>query len=292
MRFFKLLNRSHISCILLVTLLLGNSAIADMKTANEAYAKEDYKTAFDEYLKEAKAGNPEAQSKIGIMYFWGRGTFRSDSYTYTWSLKAAKQGHKNAQHMVGYLYENGIYVEKDIHSAIDWYRKSAAQDYPPAQANLAGIYMFSEDIPTDLDRAFRFAQKAAFKHNKHAEYLMGYYYQHKNSDYHLARKWYTIAAKNGNADAANLLGKFHFNGIDVKQDFKKAFFWFRIAERSDSAEGLINRERAQVKLKNEEVIELEKSVDQWFIDVEKEKAKNKKVDKLKAMREILELEDI
>lgn len=263
-----------------------------MQTADDAYEKEDYKTAFENYILEAEKGNSEAQAKVGIMYFWGRGTFRSDSYSYTWSLKAAKQGHKKAQHMVGYLFENGIYVEKNIHTAINWYRKSADQNYPPAQANLAGIYMFHEEIPTDLDRGFRLAQKAAFKHNKHAEYLMGHYYQYKNSDYHLARKWYTIAAKNGNADAANLLGKFHFNGIDVEQDFKKAFFWFRIAEKSDSAEAVKNRERAQVKLETEEVIELEKSVDQWFVDVEKEKAKNQKVDKLKAIREILELEDV
>lgn len=259
--------------------------------AEEAYADEDYKTAFTEYEKLARTGIAEAQAKLGIMYYWGRGTFRSDSETYIWSLKAAKQGHKQAQHMMGYLYENGIYVEKDIHKAIDWYRQSADQNYAPAQANLAGIYMLNEELPKEYERGLRFAQAAAAQNNKHAEYLMGYYYQNHNQDYHLARKWYTVAAKNSNADAANLLGIFYFNGLKIKKDFKKAFFWFRIAERNDSAEGFKNRERAQRLLENEDVIALEEDVDKWFADIEKEKKKNKKIDPLKAMREILELDD-
>lgn len=268
--------------------LIANTLLSK---AEKAYANEDYKTAFTEYEKVAQQGNAEAQAKLGVMFYWGRGTFRSDSKTYVWSLKAARQGHQQAQHMMGYLFENGIHVEKDINKAIEWYRKSADQGYAPAQANLAGIYMLSEERPKEYQRGFRLAQSAAAKNNKHAEYLMGYYYQYHIEDYRLARKWYTVAAKNGNHEAANLLGIFYFNGLKIKRDIPKAFFWFRIAERNDSAKGFENRERAQRLLKDEEVIELEKEVDQWFADVEKEREKNKKIDPLKAMREILELED-
>jgi len=272
---------------LIVALFQAPITIADMLKAEVAYDSEDYEVAFQEYEKHAREGNPEAQAKLGIMYFWGRGTRRSESEAYAWSLKAAKQGHKQAQHTLAYMYETGIYIQKDIRKAIEWYQQAANQNYAAAQANLAGIYIYGEEIPKEVDRGFRLAHKAAEQQNNHAEFLVAYVYHHEKDDLRLAIQWYERAAKNGNAAAANQLGVLYFNGRVVEKDFHKAYFWFRIAEQNDSADGFNNRARAEDLIEMDDLKKLEEDIAKWFDDIKKAKEKAEK-EKKDAEKSILE----
>lgn len=278
------------SCLIVIALfLISHNATANMTQANALYDSEDYENSFKLYQQYAKENNPEAQAKLGIMYFWGRGTRRSEPLAYSWSLKAAKQGNPQAQHTIAYMYENGIYINKDIRKAIDWYTRSAKQNYAPAQANLSSIYIYGNQIPKEIQRGFKLAQAAAEKDNNHAQYLMGHVYQHENKDYRLAIKSYEASAKNGNAAAANQLGVLYFNGEGVNKDLQTAYFWFRIAEENNSPEGLKNRAITENLVEMENLKLKEEAIKKWFADIKKEKekkAKEKSTDIKKLMEQI------
>ena len=50
-----------------------------------------------------------------------------------------------------------------------------------------------------------------------------------NSDIRSAKKWFSLAAKNGLPEAQNNLASIFFEGIGVPQNFQKAFSWYKSA---------------------------------------------------------------
>ena len=56
-----------------VMILFALPAWADFQDGLDAYDRGDYSTAFKEWLPLAKAGNGEAQLRLGAMYAKGQG---------------------------------------------------------------------------------------------------------------------------------------------------------------------------------------------------------------------------
>ena len=240
------------------------SVLADMDKARLAYTSEDYDTAFSEFKAHAEAGNAEAQGKLGIMYFWGRGTLRSESKAYRWSLQAAKQGEASGQQMMGYLYENGIFIPKNMRRAVDWYRKSSKQGNAAATASLAALYVYGQGVNQDVRHGFRLAKKAAEENNSHAQYIVGHVYKTEYSDFRQAEIWFTKAAEQRYGEAANELGSIYFEGKLGLPNLEKAYHWFRIAEEYNSLEAPRNRNRVEKRMELDDLMAAEKLVQAWL----------------------------
>ncbi|WP_444997053.1 tetratricopeptide repeat protein [Aliikangiella sp. IMCC44359] len=256
--------KSVVYLLLCTFCILISPLYADIKKANEAYDKQNYDLAAEEYTKLANLNNAEAQAKLGVMYFWGWGVRQSNYQAYNWSLKAAKQDNQLGQQMMGYLYEEGIIVSKNIRKAISWYEQSAAQDFAPAIASLANIYIRGGEIPKNIKRAFTYAQKAANKNNAYAQYLLALLYQNENKDYLLARKWLTKSALLGYADAPNELGIHYHQGLGLAKNPKKAYFWFVIAAERGSLEGVNNRTKVRQNMEYDDIKAVEKEAFDWL----------------------------
>jgi hypothetical protein len=54
--------------IVSLTLLISNYALADFQDGLNAYDKQDYDAAFEEWQPLAKQGNADAQNNLGTMY--------------------------------------------------------------------------------------------------------------------------------------------------------------------------------------------------------------------------------
>jgi len=61
-----------------------------MKSANAAYAQGDYETALEQYKAMAAAGNPEANTYVGMMYEAGMGTEPDMAAAGAWYKRAAE----------------------------------------------------------------------------------------------------------------------------------------------------------------------------------------------------------
>jgi TPR repeat protein len=88
-------------------------------------------------LEDAKQGDPNDQFYLGNMYC--KGSFFVDQNlpeAAKWFLKAAKQGNADAQSKIGAMYIVGIGVEMNKIKGYEWSRKAAAQGHQGAQGML------------------------------------------------------------------------------------------------------------------------------------------------------------
>lgn len=105
-----------------------------------------YKEAAEDLRKEAEAGDVDSQFFIGRMYSSGRGVKMDLAKALVWYRKAAERGHAVAQTNLGGIYQYGkgsrkvFHVEKDETEAVKWYRKAAEQSFPGGQYKLGVMY--------------------------------------------------------------------------------------------------------------------------------------------------------
>jgi TPR repeat protein len=198
-------------------------------TASACLAGNDvWETLFREKLKEAEAGNSNAQYDIGAMYQNGRGVAASHDMAIEWYRKAAAQNNQKAvsrlnliqsneerfnktlaragkgevesQYDLGNMYTEGIGVDADITKAMAWYEKAASQDFEKAQYKLGLIYYERRSTSKDQSFAFELFRKAAEKGYPPAQFYLGKMYasgQGVKRDYETALQWFSKAADGG-----------------------------------------------------------------------------------------------
>ncbi len=89
-------------------------------------------------------------------------------------------------------------------------------------------------------------------------------------DYVEARKWYRLAADQGNADAQNNLGIMYVKGEGVPQDYVEAHKWFNLAvsrypasEAQKRNTSVQNRDLVAAKMTPQQIAEAQKLARDW-----------------------------
>ncbi len=119
--------------LLLSIVCLVNQAWADFEAGWEAYIRQDYATALQEWKHLADQGDVRAQLQLGIMYYWGaEGVPQDYMQARHWWEKTAAQGNANALYNLGMLYAKGYGVAQDLVQAHKWYILAAANGYKDA----------------------------------------------------------------------------------------------------------------------------------------------------------------
>ncbi|MDO4187046.1 MAG: tetratricopeptide repeat protein [Bacteroidales bacterium] len=126
-----------------------------------------------DFIKEANAGDPEAQCNLGKCYFLGQGTIQNYNLAFNWFHKAADKEHPEAQYYIGRCYYYGLGLPNiDYKQSVIWLERSANQE------------------------------------NADAQYLLGVCYekgQGVRQNQGLAQSWYERASKNGSQKAKQKL---------------------------------------------------------------------------------------
>ena len=79
-------------------------------------------TKYEQFIKAAKKGDPEAQYQIGQCYErGGRGVEKDLNLAFEWFSKAASQGLAKAQCDLGVFYARGLGVVVDNSKAVYWF---------------------------------------------------------------------------------------------------------------------------------------------------------------------------
>ena len=225
-------------CIGLAT-ILGPAAFAwaDLETAQKAYDRGDFSSAFNEWIPMAEQGNAEAQYRVGRLYERGEGVSLEDSRAAHWYGLAAKQGHVEAQTNLGYLYATGRGVPKDRSQASRWFRSAAEKGDDFAQEQLAVLYELGDGVQEDQVEAAR---------------------------------WYLAAAEQGKAVSQFSLALKYSSGRGVPKDLAQAFLWNCLAASQLGPEGDAVRESAAVniylllkKMTPEELLAAQKLLKEW-----------------------------
>ena len=140
--------------VLAILLLLPAVVLADLRSAHRAFESGNYKSAFEQLLPLARAGNAEAQSNLAWLYLNGAGTTQDNASAAKWYRAAADQGDPYAQFNFARLREDGQGVEQDDKDAVKWYRKAAMQGQANAQFSLGEMYLDGVGVEQDMVQAY------------------------------------------------------------------------------------------------------------------------------------------
>ena len=172
--------------------------------------EKDESEALAWFQKSANQGYSLGQNALGNMYESGIGGLpRDHQEAVKWYQKAANQGCGKAIANLGRAYLYGLGVEKDTAKGIDLLQKLANEGDQYGEFYLGISYVDGIGVEKDLGKAFDLIKKSAMHGCDQAQARLGDFYErglivgsvNKNE----AVKWYTLAAKSGNALAITRL---------------------------------------------------------------------------------------
>ncbi|MBI2742624.1 MAG: SEL1-like repeat protein [Chlamydiales bacterium] len=163
----------------------------------------DFKLAHDFFFKSALAGNTSAIFRFGMMLHYGVGGITPNiTEGLEWITRAAEQNHPGAQYIIGCEFLNGEYRKKDYPTARIWLTKAATQGHSLAMHALGKLFR-SGGIGVDRD-------------------------------YKASKRWYEMAAEQGNAGGELGLWIIHSQGLGVEKNSVLARQWLDRAASHDT----------------------------------------------------------
>lgn len=180
---------------LLLMVLVGVVPVwASFLAGEDAYLREDYERALEEWRPLAKRGNIEAQNMLGYMYRYGQGVPQDFEQARHWYRLAADRGHARAQNNLGAMYRQGLGVPQDYEEALRWFRRAAEQGNGGAQNHLGLMYFEGEGIAKNEIEAYKWAYLSAEQGVEQAILALEFLEQQLRPDQireakRLAREW-------------------------------------------------------------------------------------------------------
>lgn len=138
--------------------------------------------------------------------------------------KSAYLGFAKAQHKMGQAYELCQFgCDFNPSYSLHYYGLAANQGNSEAALGVSRWFLFGYEgvFKKNEELAFKYAQQASNAKLATGQFAMGYYYEigiHVEKNVSEARKWYRLAAENGNSDAKGRLDSLSENQTLSKQD--------------------------------------------------------------------------
>lgn len=162
---------------------------------------------FDINLSAALDGDPEAQLKLGMTFYFGDG--------------------------VGQNYEH----------AFHWYEKAASRGNAMAMCNCHDMLVKGTGVPKDLRSAKLWAESAAVRGDAYGQFFLARMHEQnigRPKDARLAAKWYRMAANLGCAHGQNNYGLMQIYGEGIRQNIPSGLEWINQAMKQDHPTAFYN----------------------------------------------------
>ena len=137
----------------------------------------------------------------------------------------ADNGDMVAQYVLGMLYFKGVGCESSWEDSYKYLKQSSDQGYAFAMCMLADLRANPLHVLFNPEEAITLAYQATKLDCKPAYLALGKAYDIKG-DTNEAIKWFETAAKNGSAEACEILGNMYLQGDSVPRDPKNALSWY------------------------------------------------------------------
>jgi uncharacterized protein len=180
--------------------------------AFKAYEKDDLQSAYRNYTKAAKLGEPSAMYNIAVMRINDEVNRPSLKQAHRTLRRSAELGFAPAQFMLATILESSaggqtnmpLNKAKAIAQAVEWFEKAAKQGHPDASLALGTAHFLGRGTQLDYPKALRWYTQAAEFGDVAAQYLVASMYENatgtsKNLD--IALMWYIAAARQGDVAA-------------------------------------------------------------------------------------------
>ncbi len=223
--------------------------------------EQDYKQAFDWFLKSAKEGNKFAQYSLASLYYYGNGVEKDLPQAFHWYMKSAEQGQPYAAYAVAQMYGKGEYVDQSEETAQRYYKDAltgflALESKEQADDNLfykiGAMYKNGLGTEKDIIKAIDYFKRSAEMNNKNGLYeyckalLLG---EHIPQDKNKAVKLLEKAIKLENINAKRFLALEYISGEHLEQDIEKGLAM--LTECADSEDTFACYKLGNIYLKGE-----------------------------------------
>lgn len=198
-------------------------------------ANEMWDGLFNDHLAKAKAGAPDAQYEVGIMYLKGQGVAQDREKALEWLKKSSNAGYQLATSKLGRIDEQ--------ESKFDQLQSEAEAGNVDAQYELAMMYLKGRGIGADESKARKWLERGAEKGDSRAVTRLGilnYKGEGGSPDYKEALSLFKRVSGDS-VLAQYYLGEMYATGSGVETDYKAAISWYKKA-----ADGGFNRARGKI----------------------------------------------
>jgi hypothetical protein len=144
---------------------------SDYNRAGAKFNAGDHAGAATLVWNAAKAGNPLAQLRLGMLYETGDGVTRSYKNALYWLSQAASAGEPGSQAELAAYYEEGDILPEDWNLAMRLYQASASQGWHLGQSGFGRCYEFGIAVPQNRTQAIAWFKLAASQGNSKADYF-------------------------------------------------------------------------------------------------------------------------
>ena len=121
----------------------------DLEDGIRFHERKDYRRAVVAFQNAAANGSPEAQRRLGFMYYHGEGVAQDNRRALALFGKAAEAGDTESALNLGKMHEYGLGVGQDDPQAAAWYRTGAEQGDPWAQFEVSVMYYKGQGVARD-----------------------------------------------------------------------------------------------------------------------------------------------
>ncbi len=183
---------------------IEESLVTDVEEAADGFLRVE--DSFDELLKRGEAGEPESQSRLGTLYYYGEtyyGVEVEQDYeqAFFWMLKAAENGCVFDMYNVGWMYEHGEGTALDYEQAFYWFHK-AGEEYQHSGAQTALGYMYWEGlgVEKDMETAAEYFLRAGGGHDGEGWRNLAHIYETEDFyiDQERAELYYMLSSRSFN----------------------------------------------------------------------------------------------
>ncbi len=205
------------------------------------FEKKDYNVARTWFDKAVLQGNDVADYYLGIMKIQGLSGTRRVAQGLDHLKKAADKGNTLACFELGRMYLNGdknANIQENLPEAVEYIGKAASENMIEAQYLLATLYENGIGVKVDYRRAMELYRLAASHDHIGAESKLGQLYLTKGDSTQTEEgiQWLNKAIVEGDdAEAKTFLAYAYSQGIGVKKNYDKAYYWYREAADVDVA---------------------------------------------------------
>lgn len=153
--------------------------------------------------------------------------------------QAALDGDARAAFIIATRFADGKNVPQDRAAAARWFAVAAAKGLAPAQYRMGAILERGTGVPIDIEKARQWYERAAAAGNVRAMHNAAVLLANVRSpkdNYEKAARWFAEAASHNLKDSQFNIALLYERGMGVGQDLGEALFWYTLAARQDDAD--------------------------------------------------------
>lgn len=199
-----------------------------------------YEAAERHYIAAATAGSDPARLALGTMYLAGRGVQKDYAEALHWLEPAGRAGNAEAQVRLGLIYEiGGSGITRDGDKALGWYERAAAQGLAIAQYRAGALQLQSILGRENPPRAMVLFRQAAAQNHAEAQTAIGILYlqgRGVRQDLREALAWLRRGAAGNDPEAMLQIGRLYWSGEGVARNIPEGTRWLQRAAELGSEE--------------------------------------------------------